>query len=199
MTYTETEIQELTAQWLDRELESYGKKAARLAELCDVSPVSVSRWRKTGKMSLENLLVAMEYCGTRPDFLNNHGRVEDVSAEPPFGFDLEEGLTALVDNIAALMKRNGLNREGLIERTGVSAVELEKILSRDESVNLDSVQLIAQAFGMEGWMMIIPGGASMMADDTKIKEIFAAYAALDDELQSALARVAVGLSSSSSD
>ena len=77
--------------------------------------------------------------------------------------------TTLSRNLQALMAENGLTQNQLSKKSGVSQRTISNMLDPDgPNPQLDNVDKVASAFGLDGWHLIMPNLIEDLTDGSSI-------------------------------
>lgn len=100
----------------------------------------------------------------------------------------------LARNLAYLMdhQQDGYwSQEKVATKAGVSQRTVSNMLNPDShSPKLESVDMVARAFGLEGWHLILPNLIDDLQSDTSIRKIYDAYVEANTEGRRHIQRVA---------
>ena len=95
----------------------------------------------------------------------------------------------LANNLRALMDERQWNQVELSKRSGVSQRQISNILRRETGCSIEHAEALAQAFGLEGWHLIMP----TLRRDLKtgaVAKLISNYAEATDAGRAAIDRVA---------
>ena len=87
----------------------------------------------------------------------------------------------LSTNLKALTSLRGYDQVQLAKRSGVNQKTISNILNTRNAPNLDKLELIAKAFGLNAWHLIIPGLPAELVGGGSIDRLFQNYAASDQK------------------
>lgn len=62
----------------------------------------------------------------------------------------------LARNLRALMTKGGLVESALAQKSNVSQKAINNVLNCRTTAKIETVELLAKAFGMEGWQLLLP-------------------------------------------
>lgn len=97
----------------------------------------------------------------------------------------------LAKNVKFLMDQNDNETEAsLAKRSGVSQKTVNNIINNRTSVQLDSVEAIAAAYGLNGWQLIIPGLPAELLSSGTIAKMYDDYANSSSEGRKHIEQVA---------
>lgn len=65
--------------------------------------------------------------------------------------------TAVAQNLRALMRRHDMTQTQLAAASGVSQRHISSILNEQAEPGVEKTRKLARAFGLEGWMLQVPG------------------------------------------
>lgn len=81
----------------------------------------------------------------------------------------------LANNLRYMMKDRGWNQKELARASGVSQRTVSNILSEVKTPTLDTVELLAKAFGLTMWHLIMPTLIDDLQSPTSIKDVYDKY------------------------
>lgn len=82
---------------------------------------------------------------------------------------------ALAANVAYLMAKHGDTQAGLAKRAKVTQSNVSYILSTERNVRLDTVEAIANAYGLNGWHLINPDLPKELIDSPSLSRLVDTY------------------------
>jgi transcriptional regulator with XRE-family HTH domain len=83
--------------------------------------------------------------------------------------------TTLARNLRYLMERRGWKQKDLERKSGVSQKTISNILREEKVPGLDTVELIAEAFGLNLWHLIMPSLIAEIESGTNMQTLFDNY------------------------
>lgn len=82
---------------------------------------------------------------------------------------------ALRLNVRHLMEKRGDTQASLAKRAGVSQSNVYYVISTDRHVRLDTVEAIANAYGLAGWHLINPNLPTDLIDSPTLSKLVDTY------------------------
>lgn len=82
---------------------------------------------------------------------------------------------SLIKNLRFLMRREGLSEERLATRAGVAQKTINKILNNQSAPTLDTVDKIAEAFGINLWHLVMPALPEELISSPSIEALYNAF------------------------
>lgn len=101
-----------------------------------------------------------------------------------------ETTESLARNLRHLMRQNGLSEKALEKRSGVAQKTINNILNRVSSPTLDTVEKLAQSFGLTGWHLIMPSLPDDLVSSQSIEKLYKSYLNSSAEGRDHISRVA---------
>jgi transcriptional regulator with XRE-family HTH domain len=97
---------------------------------------------------------------------------------------------SLARNIRYLMKRAEWSESELARRSGVSQKSINNILNLVHSPKLETVDAIAEAFGLTGWHLIMPNLPDDLLTSRTLEGLVRSYVKASDDGRELINRVA---------
>ena len=116
-----------------------------------------------------------------------------LSRTCPRQFDMPLRKTAidiLAINLRWLMERDKLSEGDVAKKAGIDKKTINNILNRRNEPQLDIVEAVAKAFGLEPWQLLVDGMGEAMTRDGKLGSLIEAYAKTDDSGRESMLKVA---------
>lgn len=96
----------------------------------------------------------------------------------------------LVTNLRELMRITKIRKPDLAKKSGVSERMIGYILAKERTPTVDTAEALGQAFGLNGWQLIMPGLPIHLAKNGHLDKLVKNYARLTDEGREYVDRVA---------
>jgi transcriptional regulator with XRE-family HTH domain len=96
----------------------------------------------------------------------------------------------LADNLKALMQRRDWSQAQLADKSGVSQRHISNVLRAQTSSSVESVDALANAFGLPGWLLLIPGLDVTLMDGPLIPRLVSFYRGAGPEGRELIERLA---------
>jgi transcriptional regulator with XRE-family HTH domain len=87
----------------------------------------------------------------------------------------------VIANIKALMDAAGESQHSLVKRIGWRQSTLGNLLSGNHNIAIERAEVIAQAYGLEGWHLLLKDLPQDLQRSKTIAKLFAAYMASSEE------------------
>jgi transcriptional regulator with XRE-family HTH domain len=81
-------------------------------------------------------------------------------------------------NVKTLMERRKLNQVQLGAKAGVSQRHISNVLRQVHGPSTDIIEKIASAFGLPGWLLMIPNLPPELLDSTELLSVVERYSTL---------------------
>ena len=88
---------------------------------------------------------------------------------------------SLANNLRLLMAAREWNQVDLAKRSGVNQKTISNILNGRNTPTLDKLDLIASAFGLNAWHLILPNLSSELVNGGTIERLFQNFMASDQK------------------
>lgn len=79
------------------------------------------------------------------------------------------------NNLRLLMRLGGLNQTELAKKSGVSQKTISNILNNGQNPTIETADLLAAAFGLEGWHLIMPNLPTDLVSSPTIEALFNSF------------------------
>lgn len=80
-----------------------------------------------------------------------------------------------VENVKRLMERRGWRQEQLGEKSGISQSHIGNLLRKQHAPSPKKIDRIAAAFGLPGWLLLVPDLPVDILDSKQLPELLAEY------------------------
>lgn len=104
--------------------------------------------------------------------------------------DSHNPVDVIVGNLRALMRSSGIKKKQLSERSGVSERMIGYILAKEKTPTVEVTDMLARAFGLSGWQLMIPDVRADLAKSGKISKLVRNYSVASDNGRDYIDRVA---------
>lgn len=98
---------------------------------------------------------------------------------PPYPSDVataqETNREVLATNLRGLMKRRGWKQTQLAEKARISQTHIGNVLRKQVDPTTVMLDALGRAFGVPGWVLLIPGLPIEILDSTSIPELVQTY------------------------
>jgi transcriptional regulator with XRE-family HTH domain len=84
--------------------------------------------------------------------------------------------SVLAANLKMLMERRDWTQRQLAEKAGMSQTHVGNLIRGDHDASLSVVKILADAFGIPPWLLLVPGLRADILDSPEIPSIVARYA-----------------------
>lgn len=85
------------------------------------------------------------------------------------------------NNLRHLMRLTGWTQTELAKHSGISQKSISNILSGSQAPTIETAESLAQAFGLEGWHLIMPGLPSDLVSSPSIEKLMKNFASASTE------------------
>lgn len=82
---------------------------------------------------------------------------------------------AMISNLRFLMDKFGYSQSELSRKSGVSQRTISYILSGEKKSRIETAELLAKPFGLEGWHLIMPNLPDDLIDSPSIEKLIEAF------------------------
>ena len=79
------------------------------------------------------------------------------------------------NNLRLLMRLSAVNQTELAKMSGVSQKTISNILKGTQTPTIETADLLAAAFGLEGWHLIMPNLPSDLVSSPTIEALFSSF------------------------
>lgn len=79
------------------------------------------------------------------------------------------------NNLRLLMRLSDVNQTKLAKMSGVSQKTISNILKEEQTPTIETAQLLASAFGLEGWHLIMPNLPTDLVTSSTIESLFTSF------------------------
>lgn len=93
-------------------------------------------------------------------------------------------------NLRALMKEFKFSKEVLAKRSGVSDRMIGYILAAERSTTIETANDLGKAFGLNGWLLLIPGLPVELAKTGQLEKLIINYAHSSNDGRNYIEKVA---------
>lgn len=102
----------------------------------------------------------------------------------------QKPVDVIVANLRALMRSSGINKKLLAQKSRVSERMIGYILAKEKTPTVEVTASLADAFGLEGWQLMIPDMRADLAKSGKISKLVHNYSVASDNGREYIDRVA---------
>ena len=96
----------------------------------------------------------------------------------------------VIDNVKTLMQKNGDTTYSLADRSGLAQSTVVNILSGKHKISVESADIIATAYGLEGWHLLMRNLPAELLSSKKLERLCQRYIASTEESRSYIDAVA---------
>jgi transcriptional regulator with XRE-family HTH domain len=96
----------------------------------------------------------------------------------------------IADNLRALMLKRGWSDGDLAAKAGVDKKTVNNMVNGRHATQTDKLELVAKAFGLHAWELLVEGMGDAQAHDGKLENLIEAYAKTDDSGRDSMLKVA---------
>lgn len=96
---------------------------------------------------------------------------------------------SLAHNVALLMRLHGYDQTHLAKLSGVNQKTISNVINTRNAANIDKIDAIASAFGLDAWHLILPNLPEEIASGGSIEQLVRNYIAADHDGREYITRV----------
>lgn len=96
----------------------------------------------------------------------------------------------LAENLAFLLKEREWSYRVLADKAGLSHKTVGNIKNKTNAASIETVQKVAEQFGLEGWHLIMPTLISDITNSTSIRKLYESYTKASEDGRRHIERIA---------
>lgn len=96
----------------------------------------------------------------------------------------------LAENLAFLLEERDWSYRDLADKAGLAHKTVGNIINKVSAASIETVQKIAEQFGLEGWHLIMPTLISDLTSSTSIRKLYTSYSKANEAGRRHIERIA---------